>query len=259
RRALHFSAQGDFVKAVAVIPARYASQRFPGKPLARIAGKPMIQHVYERASRVREFARVLVATDDARIADCVRGFGGECVMTSPVLASGTDRMFAALRGMSYDWAFNVQGDEPLMDPAVLRALLRRAARAQTPCIITAADTLLRPQDFNNPNIVKVAISGAGQALYFSRAPIPYLGRVGRGEPHAEPLRHIGLYLFHKKALAAFVRTPPSLLERTEKLEQLRAYEAGIPIEVVRTRYASINVDVPADIRRVEAALKRKGA
>jgi 3-deoxy-manno-octulosonate cytidylyltransferase (CMP-KDO synthetase) len=246
------------MKMVAVIPARYASQRFPGKPLALIAGKPMIQHVYERVARVREFAIVLVATDDRRIADCVYSFGGECVMTSPALPSGTDRMHAALKGMAYDWAFNVQGDEPLIDPRVLRALIRRAAKTKAPSIITAADGFQEPEDVENPNIVKVVVTQKGRALYFSRSPVPYLGRADKGKPFAAPLKHIGFYLFHKKALDAFVRTRPSLLERTEKLEQLRAFEAGIPIEVVKTAVRSINVDVPADLLRVEAALKAAG-
>jgi len=246
------------MKFVAVIPARFASVRFPGKPLALIAGKPMIRRVYERVARVREFRRVLVATDDLRIADCVRGFGGEAIMTSRALVSGTDRMHAALKGTAYDWAFNIQGDEPLIDPGVLRALIRRAGKTREPAIITAADAIMNAADLANPNIVKVVLTQRGRALYFSRAPIPYLGRRVTGEAAAPPLRHVGLYLFHRRALERFVRTRPSLLERTEKLEQLRAYEAGIPIEVVCAASRSINVDVPGDIQRVEARLKREG-
>lgn len=241
----------------AVIPARYASTRFPGKPLALIAGRPMIEWVYERAARVRGFATVLVATDDERIRACVEGFGGRAVMTDPALPSGTDRMRAALKGVRYDWALNIQGDEPLVKPALLKRLAARAAADRTPRIITAAERITDLRVFADPNCVKVVCGRQGRALYFSRSPIPH---TGRADPrHTAPLlKHIGIYLFHREALRRFTSAAPSRLERTEKLEQLRAFDLCIPIEVVTTAYHPVNVDVPADIRAVEKQLRRKG-
>jgi 3-deoxy-D-manno-octulosonate cytidylyltransferase len=238
----------------AVIPARFASSRFPGKPLTLIAGKPMIERVYERVRHVHAFQEVLVATDDTRIARCVENFGGRAVMTAPELPSGTDRVAAALRGVEYDWVLNVQGDEPLVAPQLLNRLLQRAKSVRQPSIITAAHAMDAAQH-GDPNQVKVVTTQAGRALYFSRAPIPDIGRAERVGPGAL-LKHIGLYLYHREALKAFIRQRPSLLENLEKLEQLRAFEAGIPIEVVLTDYRPINVDVPSDVAKVEACLRK---
>jgi 3-deoxy-manno-octulosonate cytidylyltransferase (CMP-KDO synthetase) len=244
-------------KVIAVIPARFASSRFPGKPLALIRGVSMIERVYRRTAQARVFSEVLVATDDRRIADHVESFGGKAVMTSPRLPSGTDRVHAALRGRKYGWALNVQGDEPMVPPALLRQLVRKIAAVRVPSIITAAHPISREQA-RDPNNVKVAVTSKGRALYFSRASIPDTGRAGKeAHPERALLKHIGLYLFHREALEKFVKQKPSHLEKLEKLEQLRAYEAGIPIEVVLTEYRSVNVDVPADVSRVEALLKAR--
>jgi len=244
------------MNVIAVIPARFASSRFPGKPLALISGMPMIERVYRRVKQAGVFREVLVATDDRRIADLVVGFGGRAVMTSPRLPSGTDRMYAALRGRKYEWALNVQGDEPMVPPALLKALVRRSGAIKVPSIITAAHPI-SAEEARDPNNVKVVVTAKGKALYFSRASIPDIRRA-ESDIDAEKalLKHIGLYLFHREALARFVKEKPSRLEKLEKLEQLRAYEAGIPIEVVKTGYRPVNVDVPSDIAKVEALLRR---
>jgi 3-deoxy-manno-octulosonate cytidylyltransferase (CMP-KDO synthetase) len=240
---------------VAAIPARYASTRLPGKPLLPIAGKPMIQHVYERVAGVAGLARVVVLTDDERIAAAVRSFGGAVEMTPADCASGTDRIAWAARGWSEGAVINVQGDEPLIDPAGVAAVAEHLIRVPEDPMVTLAAPA-DEEDLGNPNAVKVVLSLSGQALYFSRSAIPYPRLPGA----AAPLKHVGLYGYQRAALLQLAALPPTPLERSESLEQLRALEHGIPIRVLRTGRASPGVDTAEDLARAERALvsERKG-
>lgn len=237
-------------RPVAVIPARYASSRFPGKPLAVLDGKPMIQHVWERCVESAAFSEVLVATDDVRIAEAVKGFGGNAVMTSPQCASGTDRVAEVAIARPASSAFvNVQGDEPLIQPEALRTL---AAALDSPEVNMA--TLVRPLDESeraNPNVVKVVLTRRFNALYFSRADIPFVREGGSAPPR---YAHIGLYAYRRDTLLELARLRPSPLEEAEKLEQLRALENGFRIRCVVTSYRSLGVDTPDDLQRAQAML-----
>jgi len=236
---------------IAVIPARFASVRFPGKPLAPLAGRPMVVHVLEAVRAAKRVDRVLVATDDARIAECVRAAGGEAVLTSPDAASGTDRIAEVARRIPADVYLNVQGDEPLMPGAnidlAVAALLdgpdRELATLAFP--IAAADV-------GDPNSVKVAVARDGRALYFSRSPIPYYRQ---GPPAYR--KHLGIYAYRAKTLAAVAALPPSPLERAESLEQLRWLEAGYTIWVGEAAGDSIGVDTPADMAEAERRLAKE--
>lgn len=240
---------------VAVIPSRFAAQRFPGKPLALISGKPLVQHVVERCREAACFARVLVATDDQRIADTVRGFGGEAVLTSPACASGTDRVAEVARALGLvdaDVVINVQGDEPAVPPEALRTL---AGAFGAPEVELA--TLIRPlgaEERSNPNVVKVVLDETSHALYFSRADLPFQRDAGAG-PIAR-WAHLGLYGYRAGTLARLASLPPTALERTESLEQLRALGHGIRIACRVTAHATQAVDRPEDVPLAEAALQR---
>ena len=236
---------------IAVIPARYASVRFPGKPLAPLAGRPMVVHVLEAVRGASRVDRVIVATDDARIAECVRGAGGEAVLTSATAASGTDRVAEVARRMPADVFLNVQGDEPLM-PAenVDRAV---AALVDGPGRNLA--TLAYPmgaEGAGDPNTVKVAVAQDGRALYFSRSPIPYYRQ---GPPAYR--KHLGIYAYRAETLAVVAALPPSPLERAESLEQLRWLEAGYTIWVGEAAGDSIGVDTPADLAEAERRLAKE--
>lgn len=241
------------MKFIAIIPARYASTRFPGKPLAMLGGKPIIQRVCEQARAV--FDRVLVATDDTRIAECVDNFGGEAVMTRPDHRSGTDRCFEAYEkaGEDCDVVVNVQGDEPFIAPQQLKAVCHCFDNPATDIA-----TLVMPfaptatwDEIANPNSPKVVVGAGGRALYFSRSVIPYI----RGSEHAEwPRRqtffkHIGLYAYRSEVLKRLTALPPSPLEMAESLEQLRWLEAGYTITTAETHTATIGIDTPADLER----------
>lgn len=238
---------------VAVIPARYASSRFPGKPLAKIAGLPMIEHVYKRTKKVKALSDVIVATDDSRIFDIVEGFGGKAVMTPKNCKTGTDRIIKALKGVKYDWVLNVQGDEPLIEVKVLNRIIKKAEKCSEPAIITASGVVNSYDEYNDINVVKVVKDKFGRAIYFSRSPIPNMERSDFKDLKGVE-RHFGIYLYHKKALSKFVKLKESFLEKHEKLEQLRAMEAGIPIFIVSTTYTPVNVDLPCDIAKVEKLL-----
>jgi len=241
-------------KVVAIIPARYASTRLPGKPLALIAGKPMIQHVYERTCRATGVARTLVATDDARIADAVCAFGGDLVMTG-AHATGTDRLAEVARGLDADIVVNVQGDLPLLDPAALAACV--AVFADQPRLEMASlMTPIRDEaEFRNPNVVKVVTGADGCALYFSRSPMPFWRGV-RGDA-AFGRRHIGLYAYRRDALLTLAAAPRSPLECAEELEQLRALERGMRIRMVEVDSASPEVDTAEDLERVRCLVEGK--
>lgn len=239
---------------LAVIPARYASSRFPGKPLALICGKAMIQWVYERAQAASCFDAIVVATDHEDIQKAVEAFGGQAAMTSPDHASGTDRVWeVAERYPEATLIFNLQGDEPLMDPHYLEEAAQWLnGHHETIPMVTLKAPIQSLQELEDPNVVKVVTDTTGQALYFSRAPIPF-HRDGwaSGKPDVSACyRHIGMYGFHRTALARFVQWPVSPLETLEKLEQLRALEAGIPIQVLTVAEAPLGVDTPEDLNRV---------
>jgi 3-deoxy-manno-octulosonate cytidylyltransferase (CMP-KDO synthetase) len=243
------------VKVLGIIPARYAATRFPGKPLARIAGKPLIQHVVERCQQARSLAEVIVATDDTRIWEVAQNFC-RAEMTASDHPSGSDRIAEVAERCDCDAVVNIQGDEPLIEPAVIDAVARALGRAE---MSTAASPIEDMHDYENPNVVKVVVNAAGCALYFSRRAIPYVreaaSRSLSDQLAAFPfLKHLGVYGYQRETLLRLVRCPVSPLEKAEKLEQLRALENGIPIAVVTVDYQSVGVDVPADVKRVERLL-----
>lgn len=241
------------MSVLAVIPARYASSRLPGKPLVPLAGKPMIQHVWERARRAQGISRVLVATDDGRILQAVRQFGGEAMMTRADHRSGTGRVAEVAAHSSEEIVINVQGDEPLVDPAAISALAGAFDDAEV-SLATLCTPIRDQRDIMAPNIVKVVLDFQGDALYFSRAPIPWIR--GDGRPRApRHLKHLGLYAFRRETLLEFLTLPPGELEELEQLEQLRWLENGYRIRVVVTDYDSVSVDVPDDVPRVEKLLR----
>lgn len=237
---------------VGAIPARYGSTRLPGKPLVPIAGRPMIEHVYDRVARAPGVARVVVLTDDERVAAAVEAFGGEWMMTPADCASGTDRIAWAARDWPERAVVNVQGDEPLIDPAVISRLAAHlTAHPEDPVVTFAAPATAEEQA--NPHAVKVVVDHRGFALYFSRAAIPYPRR-SAAEGGAKPLKHLGIYGYQRRALLELAALPPSPLETSEALEQLRALENGIRMRVLLTDAASPGVDTGEDLARVEALL-----
>ncbi len=240
-------------RVVVVIPARYESTRLPGKPLADLHGQPMIQRVYERARLTRDVDRVVVATDDERIRAAVDAFGGAVAMTSRGHRTGTDRIAEVAASLDADVIVNVQGDLPLLDPAMVEvavAPLREDARLPMATIETA---LLSREELENPNVVKVVTDRDGYALYFSRSPLPY-HRDGVARGGALGHKHIGLYAYRRDFLLRFAQLAPTPLEQAEQLEQLRALEWGFRSKVVEVAAASIEVDTPADLERARAAL-----
>jgi len=243
---------------IGLIPARYAATRFPGKPLAVIFGKPLLQHVIERCQQARSLAEVIVATDDERIRALAQKFC-RVEMTRADHPSGTDRVAEVAARLECDAVVNIQGDEPLIDPAVIDGVARALARAE---MSTAAVRVKRPEDYDNPNAVKVVVNAAGLALYFSRRTIPYLRSAANGSVSEQLaafpfFKHLGIYGYRRDTLLRLVRFPVSPLEAAEKLEQLRALENGIPIAVVQVDHDSVGVDAPEDVARVEALLKGK--
>ncbi len=248
---------------VAAIPARWGSTRLPGKPLAPIAGRPMIEHVYRRAAAAPGVEAVVVLTDDERIAEAVERFGGLVQMTPADCASGTDRIAWAARGWRARAVVNVQGDEPLIDPGVVgRIATWLAERPGDPVVTCAAPATAGELD--DPNAVKVVLGTGGNALYFSRAAIPYPRRTalnqgpGDGLATARPLKHLGIYGYQRRALLGLAALAPTPLETVESLEQLRALEHGIPIRVLIVERASPGVDTAEDLERVEALVSAHG-
>lgn len=238
-------------EVVAVIPARYHSNRFEGKPLALIDGKPMIQRVYERALTVPLLSRVAVATDDERIADCVCSFGGEAVMTRSDHVSGTDRLAEAVSIMGVgeqDVVVNIQGDQPLFNSAVVEQVARPLLDDPALPMATLIYRIIRPEEIDDPNHVKTVFDRQGRALYFSRSPIPYQRDPDGSTPTY--YKHLGFYAYRKGFLLTFVGLPEGEWEHFEKLEQLRALEYGYTVQVVLTEHDSVEVDTPADLERV---------
>jgi 3-deoxy-manno-octulosonate cytidylyltransferase (CMP-KDO synthetase) len=239
-------------RVVVIIPARYESTRLPGKPLADLHGRPMIQHVYERALRSHGVDRVLVATDSEQIRAAVHGFGGDVVLTG-AHRTGTDRVAEAAASIDAELVVNVQGDLPLLDPVLIEAALA-PLRADSSVPMGTIKTAIHARgELDNPNVVKVVTDVDDYALYFSRSPLPY-HRDGAGEGAALGYKHIGLYVYRRDFLLAFARLEPTPLEQAEQLEQLRALERGYGIKVAEVDAASIEVDTAADLERARAAL-----
>jgi 3-deoxy-manno-octulosonate cytidylyltransferase (CMP-KDO synthetase) len=235
------------MKVLIVIPARYRSSRFPGKPLADIHGKPMIQHVYEKSKLATKASRVIVATDDLRIFSVVRNFGGEVIMTSPEHINGTDRIIEVAGKIKGDIFINVQGDEPLIRPEDIDTLIEQMVSDKN-CKVATLCHAVPEEEARNPNVVKVIRSGSGRALYFSRRLIPY---VRENDTQTKYLKHIGIYGYTAELLAEYKKLPYSHLEHLEKLEQLRLIEAGIPIQVMETDRVAQGVDTPEDLEVVK--------
>jgi 3-deoxy-manno-octulosonate cytidylyltransferase (CMP-KDO synthetase) len=231
---------------VGAIPARWGSTRLPGKPLISIAGRPMIEHVYRRAAAARGLARIVVLTDDERVGRAVEAFGGDWELTPADCRSGTDRIARAARRWQADAVVNIQGDEPLIDPAAISAVAAHLATQPADPVVTLA-VPAEPGDLENPHAVKVVLDRRGYALYFSRAPVPY----PRQEGGAAPLKHLGVYGYQRAALLRLASLEPTPLERSEALEQLRALEHGMPIRVLRAPANSWGVDTIEDVERVE--------
>lgn len=245
------------MRTIGIIPARFASTRFPGKPLALIAGKPLIQRVVEQCKKAKSLAEIIVATDDTRIADAAKQFC-RVEMTRADHPSGSDRIAEVASCLDCDAIVNIQGDEPLIEPKVVDAV---AGALALEAMSTAATQIRNPGEYDNPNVVKVVVNAAGRALYFSRRTIPYLrdaaSRSANEQLAAFPfLKHLGIYGYRRDTLLKLVRFPVSALENAEKLEQFRALDNGIQIAVVKVDYDSVGVDMPEDVAKVESLLNR---
>jgi 3-deoxy-manno-octulosonate cytidylyltransferase (CMP-KDO synthetase) len=248
------------MSVVVVIPARYGSTRFSGKPLAPLLGRPLIQWVYEQAKRAAGVDRVVVATDDERIRTAVVKFGGEAMLTPAEARTGSDRLAAIAAAIESEYYLNLQGDEIIRAPQMLEELIGAFAQSQPLEMATLKRAIQDPTELLDPNVVKVVTDRFDDALYFSRAPIPHRRD---GEPGPDRLlppglyfKHLGLYIFERAALLEFGRLPSGLLEEAEKLEQLRALEQGFRIKVWETRHESIRIDTPDDLARAERLLGR---
>ncbi len=245
------------MKLVALIPARYGSTRFPGKPLAPLLGRPLIQWVYDQACRVPGLDGVFVATDDERIQKAVAAFGGQALLTRADHPSGSDRLAEAadILGLApFDIVLNIQGDQPVFPPGLIGPLAALLQRDCSAVMATPARRLTDPETAQNPNVVKVVFDHRGRALYFSRSPLPFWREGER--PYY--FKHIGIYVYRVSFLKEFVSLPPGRWEEAEKLEQLRALEYGFPIHVVETKGDTLEVDTPADLKRVEEYLRKEG-
>jgi 3-deoxy-manno-octulosonate cytidylyltransferase (CMP-KDO synthetase) len=237
------------MSAICVIPARYGSTRLPGKPLALIGGKPMIEWVYSRTSQARFIDDVIVATDDQRILDSVTAFGGKCVLTDPAHPSGTDRVAEAVGPVDCAVIINVQGDEPFIESDEIDMLARMMLDNPEVGMGTLVRTAEISDGFDDPKTAKVVVDSENNALYFSRSPIPYWREEKNGKPPDTYIQQVGVYAFRRETLLRFVSWPPSPLEKCEKLEQLRALENGVRIRVVETPYSHFSVDRPEDLKR----------
>jgi 3-deoxy-manno-octulosonate cytidylyltransferase (CMP-KDO synthetase) len=245
-------------RAVVIIPARYNATRFPGKPLVLLKGKPLIQHVYEHASRASLVHFILVATDDRRIYDAVLNFGGRAVMTSDSHESGTDRIAEAARNIECDYVINVQGDEPFIEPEMIDDVVNLLYNDDKVSISTLAKRVTDIHEILSPHVVKVVMDDEGFALYFSRAPIPYhrdewkdLNNINFHDRRTTVFKHIGIYGYRKDALIRFSSLKQSRLEKIEKLEQLRALNAGMKIKVKETQFDTFGIDTIEDLRKAE--------
>jgi len=238
-------------KVIGVVPARWASTRFPGKPLALIAGKPLLRRVYEQCLKAQKLDHVLIATDDQKIRVAAESWGAEVVMTSPKHPTGSDRLAEVAKNLKCDVVVNIQGDEPLIKPSMIDSLIQSLLDDKTVVVSTLARKIVEAADLDNPNVVKVVFDQNNRALYFSRFCIPF-----EREKKADHFKHFGIYAYRRLFLLKFVQMKPSRIEEIEKLEQLRVLENGYGIKVVLTQSDSIGVDVPEDITRVEQVLRK---
>lgn len=242
------------MKVVVIIPSRYQSSRFMGKPLADVLGKPMIQHVYERVSKSKTASMAAVATDDRRIFEAVEAFGGRAILTSPDHPSGTDRIAEAVGTLGLadtDIVVNIQGDQPTFEPSQIDEVVKPLLEDPAVDFSTLIYRIRRDEEVSDPNAVKVAFDRDHFALYFSRSTIPFVRDRGK---KADYWKHHGIYAYRKSFLIAFTKLPQGTLEKLEALEQLRALEHGYRIKVVETPFDSIEVDTPHDLERVKALL-----
>lgn len=241
------------LKIIGVIPARFGSTRFPGKPLALINGKPMIQHVYEQVSKSKYIDQIVIATDHEKIIKTVEGFGGQAVMTKKDHETGSDRISEVTSLVEGDFFVNIQGDEPLIDPRLIDDLIKTAQAENGRVVVTAKTQIHDHNDVANPNVVKVVTDKMQNALCFSRSVIPY----NRSNKEIDYFKHLGIYGYPKSILNEFVNLPQTPLEEVEMLEQLRLLENGYTIKVIETQYNAIGVDTPEDIEKVEKILGGK--
>ena len=236
------------MKVLGVIPARYASTRFLGKALADLLGKPMIQYVYERSKGAKSLSGLVVATDDQRIFDAVKSFGGEVAITAKY-PTGTDRIGEIASRFDAEILVNIQGDEPLVEPAMIDEAVQPLLEDKTVDLSTLVHRISSEEEYFNPNVVKVVLDKKNFAMYFSRSPIPYI-KSGSWQPAIPIYRHVGLYVYRRHALLSFAQTPPATFESIEGLEQLRFLENGFRMKAVETKYKSIGVDTPEDLEKV---------
>lgn len=235
-------------KGIVVIPARYYSTRFPGKPLALLKGKPLVQHVWERATRARSIEKIIVATDHKEIFKRIKEFGGECMLTSPYHKSGTERVAEVVKEMDFEIIVNVQGDEPMIAPVLIDSIVE-TLNSEEVSMVSIYEIWDDEKAFFNPNIVKVVLDKDGFAIYFSRSPIPYSKNSGKF------FRHVGIYGYKKNTLLQLISLPQSSLEIREGLEQLRAIENGIKIKMIESNGITLGVDTLEDLKEVEKILK----
>lgn len=238
------------MRIAAVIPSRYGSSRFPGKPIALIAGKPMIERVYRQVEKSRCFEKIVVATDDQRIARVVKGFGGEVVFTASSINSGTERVWEVMKGEPVDAVVNIQGDEPLISEKLI-ADVHRVLSSGENGMVTAAFWNDSYEEYISPQVVKVVFNRKSQALYFSRSPIPFAQR----DAFSGFYQHVGIYGYTRDVLNSFFRLPEVAMESSEKLEQLRFLSDGQIIKILITPFRSHGVDVPEDIGKIEHLLR----
>ncbi len=246
------------MKAIGVIPARWGATRFEGKVVATLMGKPVIQHVWENAKKAKTLDDLVVACDDERILKVVEEFGGKAIYTSPDQPSGTDRLAEVVNPLDVKIAVNIQGDEPLVKPIMIDSLVIALQGEKTAQMATMIKKIDDDSELTNSNVVKVVTDKFGYALYFSRYAIPY-NRTGEKDPKKRPVyfKHIGLYAFTKDFLFTFRNLPKSSLENAEKLEQLRVLEYGYKIKTVETKFDTVGVDTPEDLKRAEEALLKE--
>lgn len=250
------------MKVVAIIPSRYGATRFPGKPLALLRGKPMIQHVYERASEVRVLDRIIVATDDERIAEVIRNINGEIAMIHSNYPTGTDALAQVAQEVEAEIVVNIQGDLPVFYPAIIEDAVSILVRSPHAVMSTVKTPIYKWAQWHNPNVVKIVTDREEYAIYFSRSPIPFnrdlcsLSRKGNSETILG-YRHIGLYVYRKDFLLSFITLPQTSLEQIERLEQLRVLESGYRIVVSNTEHGTMEIDTPKDLQKAERILKKR--
>ncbi|CAL1384815.1 unnamed protein product [Linum trigynum] len=242
-------------RVVGIIPARFASSRFPGKPLVQILGKPMIQRTWERAKLATSLNHVVVATDDEKIAECCRGFGADVIMTSESCRNGTERCNEALQKLQqkYDVVVNIQGDEPLIEPEIIDGIVK-ALQAAPDAVFSTAVTALKPEDAFDPNRVKCVVDNKGYAIYFSRGLIPY-NKSGKVNPRFPYMLHLGIQSYDTKFLKLYPELPPTPLQLEEDLEQLKVHENGYKMKVIKVDHEAHGVDSPEDVEKIEALMR----